>query len=272
MQKAEYNKALTIAGSDSGGGAGIQADLKTFSALGCYGMSVITAVTAQNTYSVTGIQKIEPEIVEKQIKAVLDDIGADAIKIGMLFSADIVKTVANCLKNYTTTNIVLDPVMISKSGDKLLLNEAIKEMKESLLPLATVITPNTEEVYELTGVKIQSNEDLQKSAKILTELGSEYVLIKGGHMEGIEVNDYLFSGKNGTDLIDVFPGKRVNTKNKHGTGCTYSSAITAFLARNYPVKEAVRLAKIYINKAIETGAAYNIGKGHGPVNHFFSRK
>ncbi len=269
MQELKYTTTLTIAGSDSGGGAGIQADLKTFSALGCYGMSVITAITAQNTQTVSGIQKTEAAIVEKQVYAVLDDIGADAVKIGMLFSKDIVQVVAKCLDSYCLKNIVLDPVMVAKSGDKLLQEDAISVMVNSLFSKTTVITPNIAEVYELTGIMIKSEKDMENAAKSLLETGSSYVLIKGGHMNGPDSNDYLFSSANGVTLIDVFAGKRINTNNKHGTGCTYSSAIAACLAKGYPVKDAVGLAKKYINKAIEAGVNYKTGKGHGPVNHFF---
>jgi len=269
MDLTKHPAVLTIAGSDSGGGAGIQADLKTFSALGCYGMSVITAVTAQNTQSVLDIQKMEAHIVEKQIKAVLDDIGAEAVKIGMLFSTDIVQVVAKCLESYPLKNIVLDPVMVAKSGDKLLQDDAIFEMVNLLFPQSTIITPNIAEVHELTGIKVESEWDLEKAAKSLLEAGSNYVLIKGGHMNGDEANDYLFSADKGVSLIDKFKGKRYNTKNKHGTGCTYSSAIAACLAKGYSVNSAVGIAKKYINKAIEEGVNYQIGKGHGPVQHFF---
>lgn len=269
MKPHHYTTALTIAGSDSGGGAGIQADLKTFSALGCYGMSVITAVTAQNTRQVTGIQELEPDFVEKQIRAVLDDIHVDAVKIGMLSSADIVRRVASCLKDYPSKPLVLDTVMVAKSGDKLLKDDAIAAMTEALFPLTTVITPNVAETFELTGIRIDSSDSLHEAAGRLLNMGAGHVLIKGGHMEGDEANDYLFSHDNDGLEVETFHGRQINTANKHGTGCTYASAITACLAKGYNLQKAVAMAKDYINHAIEAGAAYELGKGHGPVHHFY---
>lgn len=269
MMTRKYTKALTIAGSDSGGGAGIQADLKTFSALGCYGMSVITAMTAQNTQAVTGIQAADSEFVAQQMDAVLEDIGTDAVKIGMLFSAGIIEAVADRLSVHKVKNIVLDPVMIAKSGDKLLKDDAIETMTEKLFPLATLITPNIPEANVLTGLDIRTESDLGKAAEKLFETGVKNVLIKGGHLEGDESTDYLFSKKDHSIEKYQFAAPRIQTKNTHGTGCTFSSAIAAFLAQGCDLESAVKFAKQYMNGAIEDGAAYQLGSGHGPVNHFF---
>lgn len=266
----QYTKALTIAGSDSGGGAGIQADLKTFSALGCYGMSVITAITAQNTETVSGIQPAEARIVEQQIDAVLNDIGADGIKIGMLFSAEIIEAVAGRLTAHKSEKIVLDPVMISKSGDKLLKDDAIETMVEKLFPLATLITPNIAETNVLTGMEIKSEEQLDEAADRLFETGAQNILLKGGHLEGSESADLLFTKENGKTERYRFTSDRIKTKNTHGTGCTFSSAIAAYLAHECALEDAVRFAKQYIKGAILGGAEYTLGSGHGPLNHFYN--
>lgn len=266
----QYSKALTIAGSDSGGGAGIQADLKTFSALGCYGMSVITAITAQNTHTVSGIQAADTTIVEQQIDAILEDIGTDVIKIGMLFSADIIEAVTERLSVHKVKKIVLDPVMVSKSGDKLLKDDAIETMVEKLFPLATLITPNIAEANVLTGMEIRSEEQLEEAAERLFETGAQNILLKGGHLEGDESADLLFTRENGKTEKYRFTSERIKTKNTHGTGCTFSSAIAAYLAQDCELNEAVRFAKQYIKRAIEDGAGYTIGSGHGPLNHFFN--
>lgn len=269
MDPKQYTKTLTIAGSDSGGGAGIQADLKTFSALGCYGMSVITAMTAQNTNSVTAIQAAESKFVASQIDAVLGDIGADAIKIGMLFSADIIRAVADRLIAYKADKIVLDPVMVAKSGDKLLQNEAIESMVELLFPISTVVTPNIAEAEVLTGTEIKSEKDLARSAEILFEKGAVNVLMKGGHLESDDATDHLFCSTERSYESYRFPAVRIRTKNTHGTGCTYSSAIAAYLAQGCDLKSAVKFAKQYITGAIKDGAKYQLGTGHGPLNHFY---
>ena len=261
-----YARVLTIAGSDSGGGAGIQADLKTFSALGCYGMSVITALTAQNTTGVTGIHAVPPSFVAQQMAAVMDDIGVDAVKIGMLFSAELIESVAESLKRYGVNTIVLDPVMVAQSGDKLLQDEAIEALKEALIPLATIITPNLPEAEVLLDRNIDGEEDIQKAASALAELGSKSVLIKGGHLETSESSDVLYIN-NGERFV-VLPDERVQTQNIHGTGCTLSSAIAAHLAKGLDIESAVRNAKKYIAKAIRAGAGYRIGQGSGPVHHF----
>ena len=261
----KYKRVLSIAGSDSGGGAGIQADLKTFSALGCFGMSAITALTAQNTTAVTGIYPIDADFVSEQIDAVISDIGVDAVKIGMLNTPQVIKAIADKLKEYDVKNIVLDPVMVAKSGDKLLQDESICALKEEIIPLARVITPNIPEAEVLSGDKISLREDLEKSAKKLLKLGPEAVLIKGGHFENSESPDCLIlnDGK-----IIWLEAKRVNSPNTHGTGCTTSSAIAAFLANGLDLEDAVRSAKDYIHSAIIAGSEYKIGHGHGPVHHF----
>ena len=270
MQKKSYYRALTIAGSDSGGGAGIQADLKTFSALGCYGMSVITALTAQNTVAVTGIYKVSPEFVAKQIDAVLEDIGIDAVKIGMLASPDIIKAVANRLKAHDIQKIVLDPVMVAKSGDKLLHDEAIDALLTELIPLATIITPNIPEAQVLSGKKAASEQDVERIAHALSKSGPQAVLVKGGHLEGKTSDDCLLLQDNAKVRIQWLREKRVNSPNTHGTGCTLSSAIAAHLAKGLSINDAVKAGKKYISEAIAAGADYKIGSGHGPVFFFFS--
>ena len=263
----KYHRVLTIAGSDSGGGAGIQADLKTIAANGCYGMSVITALTAQNTLGVTGIHPVPIEFVAAQMEAVLTDIGADAIKIGMLFSAELIRTVAEQLKKCPTRAIVLDPVMVAQSGDRLLQDEAIAALKQRLVPLARLITPNLPEASMLLGREIATADAIAPAAIELAELGCANVLIKGGHLEDSGSDDFLYLGDE--RRLVVLPGARIATRNNHGTGCTLSSAIASFMARGESVEQAVRLGKEYITGAIGAGAAYSIGHGHGPVHHFF---
>lgn len=261
-----YFRTLTIAGSDSGGGAGIQADLKTFSAIGCYGMSVVTALTAQNTQGVTGIHPVPPEFVEKQMEAVFTDIGTDAVKIGMLFSVELIEVVARNLKRFKPSNIVLDPVMVAQSGDRLVQDEAIGAIKSLLLPLADVITPNIPEAEVMIGRELKTIEQIRGAAKDLAGQGCQSVLIKGGHSEGDESIDLYYMAK--ADRFIELSGKRIKTKNTHGTGCTLSSAITAYLAKGTELPEAVKCAKKYIEGAIKAGAAYTLGKGSGPVHHF----
>lgn len=262
-----YRRVLTIAGSDSGGGAGIQADLKTIAANGCYGMSVITALTAQNTLGVTSIHAVPVDFVAAQMEAVLSDIGADAVKIGMLFSPELIRTVAEHLRSYRIPAIVLDPVMVAQSGDKLLQDEAIAALKEYLIPLATLLTPNLPEASVLLGREIISTEAIEQAAVELTGLGCANVLIKGGHLETGPSDDCLYLGTERRVLI--LPGERIATRNNHGTGCTLSSAIASFIASGSSIEEAVRQAKEYITGAIRAGAVYTIGHGHGPVHHFF---
>jgi len=259
---------LTIAGSDSGGGAGIQADLKTFSALGCYGMSAITALTAQNTMGVTGIHPVPPEFVAQQIDAVMEDIGVDAVKIGMLHSSDVIHTVAERLTHYRVANVVLDPVMVAKSGHKLLQDEAVEALRMVLIPIATVITPNLPEASVLLQRPIDDVAQMKEACKDLARLGPEAVLLKGGHLRGERSPDVLYVRAEGT--LSTLEGCRVETDNTHGTGCTLSSAIAAHLARGRGIADAVRESKAYITGALEAGAAYRLGQGHGPVHHFFS--
>ncbi|MCL1981316.1 MAG: bifunctional hydroxymethylpyrimidine kinase/phosphomethylpyrimidine kinase [Proteobacteria bacterium] len=262
-----YHRVLTIAGSDSGGGAGIQADLKTIAANGCYGMSVITALTAQNTLGVTGIHAVPVEFVAAQLEAVLTDIGVDAIKIGMLFSADLICSVAACLQKFKPDFIVLDPVMVAQSGDKLLRDEAVDALKYHLIPMAHLLTPNLPEASILLGRELAEAEDIAQAAVELAGLGCANVLIKGGHLENGNSDDCLYLAAERRMVI--LPGERIVTRNNHGTGCTLSSAIASFIAKGEPIEQAVRSAKEYISGALRAGASYAIGHGHGPVHHFF---
>lgn len=264
----KYRIALSIAGSDPSGGAGIQADLKTFSACGCYGATAIVAVVDENTVGVTGVHPVPVSFVTGQIKSVLDDIGADAIKIGMLHSSELIVAVRDTLSKYKIRNIVFDPVMVATSGDKLLQDEAITTLKNELIPFVRVITPNIPEAEILLGKKIATQEDLPLVVKSLSVGGTVSVLLKAGHLSNEELTDVFYNAE--TDEIIKLSSKRVHTKNTHGTGCTFSSAITAFLAHDKSLNESIRLAKEYINQTIVTGAAYEIGKGHGPVHHFFN--
>lgn len=263
-----YRRVLTIAGSDSGGGAGIQADLKTFSAIGCYGMSVITALTAQNTIGVTSIHAVPGVFVQQQMEAVFSDIGTDAVKIGMLFSVEIIEAVATQLKKHGIGNIVLDPVMVAQSGDKLLQDDAVEAIKTHLMPMADVVTPNLPEAAVLLNRKIRNAEDLIAAARDLAQFGGKSILIKGGHLENRQSTDWLYLV--GEDRLVVFKGDFIRTRNNHGTGCTLSSAIAAHLAKGLKIEAAVRAAKVYIGKAIRAGAGYKLGAGHGPVHHFFN--
>lgn len=263
-----YFRALTIAGSDSGGGAGIQADLKTFSALGVFGMSAITALTAQNTCVVTGILPVPAKFIGDQIDAVMEDIGCDAVKIGMLHSPEVIEVVAAKLEQWHCANVVIDPVMISKSGDNLLLEDAVTALRERLLPLATLITPNLPEVSALLGRCVETEDQMPDAARALADLGPANVLVKGGHLTGQTSHDLLYQTAQGT--IEIFPADRVNTSNSHGTGCTLSSAIAAGLARGLDLNQAMVEAKAYITGALRAGADYKTGKGHGPVHHFYN--
>ena len=257
-------RALTIAGSDSGGGAGIQADLKTFTALGIYGLSVLTSITAQNTLSVLGINDLPPEFVELQINAVLSDIGADAVKTGMLSNEGIIMAVTRKIEQYGVEKLVVDPVMRAKSGDALLDPEAEEALRQELIPLALVVTPNIPEAEVLSGMAISSFEDMREAAEKIKAFGPRYVLIKGGHLEWArQAVDILYDGKE----FNLFQAPRVETKNTHGTGCTYSSAICAGLAKGLDVPEAVSQAKQYVTEAIMR--SFSLGEGHGPLNHFW---
>ena len=254
---------LTIAGSDSSGGAGVQADLKTFSAIGTYGMSAITAITAQNTNGVFLVEEISTQMVRKQIEVVFEDIEPKALKIGMVSNENIIREIANTLKQYNPKYLVLDPVMISKSGYSLLLKEAKESLIKELIPMAYIVTPNIPEAQEITNMKIDNVEDMKLAGKKILELGPKFVLMKGGHLEGNAVDVLI-----GKDTFEVFECERINRKNTHGTGCTVSSAITAYLALGYDIVESVKLSKEYITEAIRY--SFDIGHGVGPVNHFYS--
>lgn len=265
----EYSRVLTIAGSDSGGGAGIQADIKAISAMGCFAASAITAVTVQNTLGVEGVHPIPLDILAGQIDAVLSDIGADAIKIGMLHSAEVVELVAGKIEQYGIRNVVLDPVMVSTSGHRLIEDSAVEVMKRRLIPLARVITPNIPEAEILAGRGIAGEWDFPEVAKGLSFGGKVSVLLKAGHLEDEDVVDYFFNAEDGS--MTRLPSKRVDTPNTHGTGCTLSSALAAAIARGEDLTTAARSAKKYIEGAIISGSRYTIGHGHGPVDHFWSR-
>ena len=253
--------ALTIAGSDSGGGAGIQADLKTFAALGVFGTSAITSVTAQNTVGVQGVHDLPPEFVGRQIDSVLEDIAIDAAKTGMLSSAAIIEVVAEKVKAYAIERLVVDPVMVAKGGHKLLQDQAIATVKKRLAPLATVLTPNAPEATALTGIAIASREDMEKAGRAILALGPKAVLMKGGHLAGDTVYDLLVEASG----VTAFSGARIATRSTHGTGCTLASAIATGLAQGLDLKAAVARARAYVRKALET--APGLGKGHGPLNH-----
>ena len=262
-----YRRVLTIAGSDSGGGAGIQADLKTFAALECYGASAVTALTAQNTLGVRAIHPVPPEFAAAQIAAVFEDIGADAVKIGMLYSARLIRVVAEALRRYEARNIVLDPVMVAQSGDRLLESDAVGAIREHLMPLAEVVTPNLPEAEVLTGRRISGAEQMQAAARELAGCGSRAVLLKGGHLEGADSSDLLYLCRENRWV--TLPAGRIASRNTHGTGCTLSSAVAAYLARGEALEAAVRRAKEYVTAALLAGARYRLGSGHGPVHHFF---
>lgn len=255
--------ALTIAGSDSGGGAGIQADLKTFAAHRVFGTSAITAITAQNTRGVQAWQAVPVELVTAQIHAVVSDIGADAVKIGMLGNAAIVRAVARAIEDLALVNVVVDPVMIAKGGDRLLLEDAVAELRASLLPRAHIVTPNIPEAEVLAGRTIRSPDDMRAAGERIRELGPRVVMIKGGHSEGAECIDMVCAG-NGTFEVK---GPRIATRNTHGTGCTLSSAIAANLANGLEDEAAIREARAYLEGALKTAPA--IGAGHGPLNHMW---
>ena len=255
--------ALTIAGSDSSGGAGIQADIKTMTAHGVYAMSVVTALTAQNTTGVTSIMEVMPDFVAAQLDAVFTDIFPDAVKTGMVSSAAIIETISQKLIYYKARNIVVDPVMMATSGAKLISDDATDVLKKKLLPIADVITPNIPEAKVLSGVDIYTEEDMEKAAKIIYDLYGCAVLCKGGHSIN-DANDLLYAG----GKIVIFPGKRINNPNTHGTGCTLSSAIASNLARGESLEDAIRHAKNYISGALS--AMLDLGKGSGPMNHAFA--
>lgn len=258
-------KVLTIAGSDSGGGAGIQADLKAFAARGVYGMSALTAITAQNTVGVQGVFELPAEFVGQQIDSVMSDIGADAWKTGMLSNAEIIHMVINRARRYNVEHLVVDPVMVAKGGDPLLRPEARDLLIEELVPLAYVITPNRHEAQVLTGMNIQTVADMRLAAKAIHTLGARHVVVKGGHLPAAtDAVDVMYDGH---DLIEL-NAPRIDTPNTHGTGCTFASAIAAELAKHHDVQAAVRIAKEYLTAALKAAQAQQIGRGHGPLNHF----
>lgn len=258
----DMKKVLTIAGSDSGGGAGIQADIKTITLLGSYGMSVITALTAQNTVGIEAVLGVPESFVGKQIDAVLKDIGADAVKVGMLANAKILKIVAGKIRKYKIDKVIVDPVMVAKSGHVLLSRQAHGALKSHLLPLTFVLTPNIPEASALCGIEIRNLKDLEKAAKAIYHLGPKNVLIKGGHLEDGKALDLLYDGKE----FFEYTAERIETKNTHGTGCSYSAAISTFIAQGEPVFKAIQKAKQFITNAIRF--SLDIGKGHGPVNPY----
>jgi hydroxymethylpyrimidine/phosphomethylpyrimidine kinase len=259
-----YARVLSIAGSDSGGGAGIQADLKTFSALGCYGMTAITAITAQNTLGVSAIHGVPPEVLSAQIRAVLDDIGTDAIKIGMLHSPEVVGVVAQALDEYRIAHVVLDPVMVATSGDRLMARETVQVLVRELFHRATLVTPNLDEAELLLGRKISHANQFDAAARDLLALGARAVLLKGGHLAGDEVVDLLATADGRTQR---WTSPRIASRNVHGTGCTLSSAIAAHLALGLDLPQAVTESRRYVLAAIASGAAVHTGAGHGPLNH-----
>jgi hydroxymethylpyrimidine/phosphomethylpyrimidine kinase len=257
-------RALTIAGSDSGGGAGIQADLKTFSAFGVYGMSVLTAVTAQNTVGVQGVETLSPAFITTQFESVVGDLGVDVLKTGMLGTAEVVAAVVAMITKAGLTDLVVDPVMVAKSGDQLVAEDAVRALRTRLLPLALVITPNLPEAEMLVGGPIRTLDEMRKAAQRLHALGPKWVVVKGGHGGGDTVTDLLYDGQ----AFVILDSPRLDTRNTHGAGCTFSAAMTACLAQGKAVPEAFAAAKQYTHAAIV--AAPGLGQGHGPLNHFVS--
>lgn len=264
-----YKRVLTIAGSDSGGGAGVQADIKTISACGCYAASAITAITVQNTLGVTAVHPVPVDIIEQQIAAVIEDIGVDAVKIGMLHSSEVVNGVRNMLDRFPVTNVVLDPVMVSTSGHRLIEDSAIDALTNVLMPKARVITPNIPEAEILLGgQKLTRQDELPEAAVMLAEKTGVSVLLKAGHLTEEKLVDIFYDVEN--KKMNELPSVRIHTKNTHGTGCTMSSAFASMLAKGLSLPEAAAAAKQYINDAIVAGADYQIGNGFGPVKHFFN--
>ena len=254
-------RAMTIAGSDSGGGAGIQADLKTFAALGVYGTSVLTAITSQNTLRVTDVLELPTSLIASQIDTVLSDIGTDAVKTGMLSSSAIIETVAEKIQEHGLRVLVVDPVMVAKGGDRLLQEEAVEALRTTLLPLAQVVTPNAPEAQVLTGQEVRTLDDARDAARELVAMGARTAVVKGGHLEG-PATDILYDGKD----FRLYTTQRIETTSTHGTGCTFASAIAAGLAKGLTVRDALAHAKSYVTAAIRQ--AFPMGQGHGPLNHF----
>ncbi|MHA3787630.1 bifunctional hydroxymethylpyrimidine kinase/phosphomethylpyrimidine kinase [Flavobacterium hauense] len=267
MKKYKYPVVLTIAGTDPTGGAGIQADLKTFAALGCYGMSVITALVAQNTCGVRSIHSVPSEFVKAQLEAVLEDIQPDAIKIGMVHSVELVNVIAEVLGNYPQIPVVFDPVMIATSGHRLIEEDTVAAIAEKLFPLAKVITPNMDEAALLAGIPVKTVEDMYEAAARIMSLGCESLLLKGGHLQSQKLTSMLV---NAADLVKEYYSDKIETINMHGSGCTLSSAIAAYLARGLELKDAVTKAQEYVHDAIYHAADVICGKGNGPLNHTFN--
>ena len=266
-ERLTYPRLLSIAGSDSSGGAGIQADLKTFAALGCYGMTAITAITAQNTTGVQAIAPTAPDILQAQIDAVMSDVGCDAIKIGMVFNAESMRAVAASLRQYGVRHVVLDPVVVATAGSVLMEDSAAAVMLAELAPLCSLMTPNLDEARFLTGQNVGSAEDMRAAAHQLLRTGAGAVLVKGGHLPGDTISDILVLA-DGSE--HVFADPKIHTRNTHGTGCTLSSAIAAFLALGKDLPQAVQLARTYVRAALLAGADVQTGHGYGPVNHGFA--
>ncbi len=264
--KYRYPKVLTIAGSDSGGAAGIQADLKTISAIGCYGMSVITALTAQNSTGVQGVLGIEPSFVTEQLKSIFSDLRPDAIKIGMVHSPELASAIATFLKDHSDIPIVFDPVMVATSGDRLIEKDTIAVIVRELFPLSTIITPNMDEAALLAQIPVNNTEDMYLAGKKIISMGSPHVIIKGGHLKQEQLTSILFDQNTCTK---EFHQTRINTKNTNGSGCTFSSAIAAYLALGDSLYDAIEKAQLYISNAIESGKEVETGNGNGPLNHFF---
>lgn len=261
-------RVLSIAGSDSGGGAGIQADLKTMAALGCYGMTAITAITAQNTQGVRAIQGLPPALLEQQIDAVVEDIGVDAVKIGMLHDPDVVRTVARAIDRHRLQRVVLDPVMVATSGDRLIAQETVAVLVAELFPRVTVITPNLDEAGWFVGHAITTADALEGAARALRALGARGVLLKGGHLSGPVLTDLLLDDAG----VARWDGDRIDTPNTHGTGCTLSSAIACGLARGLALVDAVAQARDYVRAALQASAQWRLGRGHGPLDHGWAQR
>lgn len=264
----KYYSVLTIAGSDCSGGAGIQADIKAISALGGYAASAITAITVQNTCGVTGIHPVPASYVKAQIEAVMTDIKPLAVKIGMINDVEIVKAIADCIRKYNPEFVVFDPVMVSTSGCRLIEDKAIDAIKEELIPLSTIITPNLSEAMVLTGDSIDDADSMKAAGEKILQMGCKAVLIKGGHLEGNDMCDVLCIKGENTPYI--YTASKISSKNTHGTGCTLSSSIATYLALGEALQEAVKKAKEYVHKGILNGKDVHIGSGHGPLNHFYS--
>ncbi|KEO73523.1 hydroxymethylpyrimidine kinase [Anditalea andensis] len=265
--RKRYLPVLTIAGSDSGGGAGIQADLKTFSALGCFGTSAITAITVQNTMGVKGIHSVPPDIIEGQILAVLEDIKPKAIKIGMIDRPEVVEVIVKILKNYSHIPVIFDPVMVATSGHKLIHEETISVLSRELIPLVKLVTPNMDEAAILSGMELNDKNSLEMAGMKILSQGANAVLVKGGHLKGETVYDILLEDAN---QITAFESNKIHTMNVHGTGCTLSSAIAAEIAKGQTIAQAVKLARNYVWMAIEEGKDVVTGSGNGPLNHFYN--